>query len=161
MNTKLGDLLSEAQIITDLRATNRWEAVDELIDRLIKIGKVKSERREAIRAAVRKREVAMSTGIGLGVAIPHASTSLVHETITALGRSKSKVNFDALDGQPVSLIILFLVPPGQFQKQLHRMAGFSKLLQKPDFRLALEQAPDAGAMLQIIRGQPPSLPVSP
>jgi len=161
MDTKLGDILSEAQIITDLRATNRWDAIDELIDRLIEIGKVKSKHREAIRSAVRKRESAMSTGIGLGVGIPHASTSLVHETIIALGRSKQRINFDALDGQPVSLVILFIVPPGQFQKHLHRMARISKLLQKPDFRLALEQAPDAGAMLQIIRGEPTSRPASP
>ena len=155
MNTKLGDLLSEAQVITDLWATDRWEAIDELIDHLIRIGKVKSKHREAIRVAVRKRESAMSTGIGLGVAIPHASTNLVHETAIALGRSKQRINFDALDGQPVSLVILFIIPPGQFQKHLQRMARVYKLLQRPDFHLALEQAPDAAAMLQIIRGEPP------
>lgn len=153
MNISPGDILSEAQIITDLRATNHWEAIDELIDHLVKIGKVKSKHREAIRAAIRKRESAMSTGIGLGVGIPHALTNLVHEAITALGRSKQQINFGALDGQPVSLVILFLVPPRQFKKHLHTMIEFGKILQKPDFCKALMQAPDASAMFQIIRGR--------
>jgi mannitol/fructose-specific phosphotransferase system IIA component (Ntr-type) len=63
------------------------------------------------------------------------------------------VNFDALDNQPVNLVMLFLVPQGQFQKHLHTLANIAKLLHKADFRQALEQAPDAQTMLQIIRDQ--------
>jgi mannitol/fructose-specific phosphotransferase system IIA component (Ntr-type) len=94
----------------------------------------------------------MSTGIGFGVGIPHASTSCVRETVTALGRSKQQINFDAADGQPVNLVILFLVPPGQLKKHLHAMIEFVKLIQKPDVHRDLLQAADAGAMFQIIRG---------
>lgn len=147
------DIPSEAQIITDMKATNRWEAIDELVDHLIKTGKLKSEHREAIRTAVRKRDSAMSTGIGAGVGIPHASTSLAREPVIALGRSKQKINFDALDGQPVGLVILFLAPPLQFQKHLQTMVEFSKHLQQPDIHQALMQALDAGAMLKIIMGR--------
>lgn len=150
MNKFPSDILSEAQIITDLKATNRAEAIEELIDHLIKIGRLKSQQREAIKAAVKKREAAMTTGIGAGVGIPHASTSLAREPVIALGRSKQKINFDALDGQPVGLVILFLVPPLQFQKHLQTMVEFSKHLQQPDIHQALMQAPDAVAMLQII-----------
>ncbi len=153
MNKSLGDILSEAQIITDLRATNRWEAIDELINNLVEIGRINPEHRDAITAAVRKRESSMSTGIGLGIGIPHASTDLIHEVAAAFGRSKQRINFDALDGQSVSLVFLFLVPQGQYQKHLHTMTEITKLFQKPDVRQALEQASDAGAMLQIIRKQ--------
>ena len=149
----LGDILTREQIVTDLQATNRWEAIDELINNLVTTGKIKPEHQEAIATVVKKRESSMITGIGFGVGIPHASTDLIHEVVGALGRSKKGVNFDALDSQPVSLVVLFLVPQGQFQKHLHTLANIAKLLHKADFRQALEQAPDADVMLQIIRDQ--------
>lgn len=149
----LGDILSKEQILTDLRAANRWEAIDELIDNLVATGKIKSEHHDAIAAVVKKRESSMSTGIGFGIGIPHASTDLIYEVVGALGRSKKGVNFDALDNQPVNLVMLFLVPQGQFQKHLHTLANIAKLLHRAEFRQALEQAPDADAMLQIIREQ--------
>ena len=149
----LGDILTKAQIITDLRATTRWEAIDELINNLVATGKITPEHHDAIAAVVKKRESSMSTGIGFGIGIPHASTDLINEVVGALGRSKNGVNFDALDNQPVNLVMLFLVPQGQFQKHLHTLANIAKLLHKAEFRQALEQAPDADAMLQIIRSQ--------
>ena len=149
----LGDILSKQQIITDLRATNRWEAIDELINNLVATGKITPNNHEAIAAVVKKRESSMSTGIGFGIGIPHASTDLINEVVGALGRSKKGVNFDALDNQPVNLVMLFLVPQGQFQKHLHTLANIAKLLHKAEFRQALEQAPNADAMLQIVRSQ--------
>ncbi len=149
----LGDILSSDQIITDLRAANRWEAIDELIGKLVATGKIKSKDQEAIAAVVKKRETSMSTGIGFGIGIPHASTDLIAEVVGALGRSKTGVVFDALDNQPVHLVMLFLVPQGQFQKHLHTLANIAKLLHRADFRQALEQAADADAMLKIIREQ--------
>ena len=151
----LGDILSKEQIIPDLRATNRWEAIDELINNLVVTGKITAQNQEAIAAVVKKRESSMSTGIGFGIGIPHASTDLITEVVGALGRSTKGVNFDALDNQPVNLVMLFLVPQGQFQKHLHTLANIAKLLHKADFRQALEQAPDANAMLQIVRSQGP------
>ena len=149
----LGDILGPEQIIPDLQASNRWEAIDELINNLVATNKIKSEHRDAVSAVVKKRESSMSTGIGFGIGIPHASTDLIYEVVGALGRSKKGVNFDALDNQPVNLVMLFLVPQGQFQKHLHTLANIAKLLHKADFRQALEQAPSAEAMLQIIRDQ--------
>jgi fructose-specific phosphotransferase system IIA component len=149
----LGDILGREQIITELKATNRWEAIDELIENLVSTGKIKPEHRDAIAAVVKKRESSMSTGIGFGIGIPHASTDLIYEVVGALGRSRKGVNFDSLDNQPVKLVMLFLVPQGQFQKHLHTLANIAKMLHKSEFRQALEQAPDAEAMLQIIREQ--------
>jgi mannitol/fructose-specific phosphotransferase system IIA component (Ntr-type) len=71
--------------------------------------------------------------------------------VAALGRSQTGINFDALDNQPVKLVMLFLVPQGQFQKHLHTLAGIAKILHKAEFRQAIEQAPDAAAMLQVIK----------
>jgi len=152
MNTKLGDLLSETQIILDLRATDRWEAIDELVANLVQAGNVKPEDRDAVIGAVRKREFSMSTGIGFGVGVPHAASELVRQPVAAFGRSKKKINFDSLDGKPVSLVILFLIPRGQIQQHLHTMSGIARLMQKPDLREALESAPDASTILQLIKG---------
>lgn len=149
----LGDILSREQIVPDLLATDRWQAIDELINNLVTTGKIKPEHREAITAVVRKRESSMSTGIGFGIGIPHASTDLIYEVVGALGRSKAGVDFNALDSQPVRLVMLFLVPQGQFQKHLHTLANIAKMLHKSDFRQALEQAPDADSMLAIIKEQ--------
>src|SRR5215204_7661681 len=149
----LGDILTKDQIITDLKATNRWEAIDELINNLVATGKIKPEHHDAIAAVVKKRESSMSTGIGFGIGIPHASTDLIYEVVGALGRSRKGVNFDALDNQPVNLVMLFLVPQGQFQKHLHTLAEIAKLLHKKEFRKALEDAPSGAAMYQAIKAQ--------
>ena len=149
----LGDILGPEQIIPEMSAGNRWEAIDELIKNLVTTGKIKPENLEAISAVVKKRESSMSTGIGFGIGIPHASTDLIYEVTGALGRSKKGISFDALDNQPVNLVVLFLVPQGQFQKHLHTLAHIAKLLHRAEFRQALEQAPNAGAMLNIIRDQ--------
>ena len=149
----LGDILSPAQIIPEMQAANRWEAIDELLTNLISTAKIKPEHREQIAAVVKKRESSMSTGIGFGIGIPHASTDLIYEVVGALGRSRKGVNFDALDNQPVNLVMLFLVPQGQFQKHLHTLASIAKLLHNKEFRQALEAAPNSEAMYAIIKGQ--------
>jgi fructose-specific phosphotransferase system IIA component len=149
----LGDILTPEQIKADLQATNRWEAIDELINRLVDCARIKPEDRDAIVAVVKKREGSMSTGIGFGIGIPHASTDLIYDVVGAFGRSKKGVNFDALDNQPVNLVMLFLVPQGQFQKHLHTLARIAKLLHKKEFRQALETAPDAEAMYNIIKSE--------
>ena len=147
----LGDILNEDHINPDLQASTRWEAIDELISLLVTRGKINPENREQIAAVVKKRENSMSTGIGFGIGIPHASTDLIYDVIGAFGRSKKGVQFDALDNQPVKLVMLFLVPQGQFQKHLHTLANIAKLLHNKDFRAALENAPDAAAMMRIIK----------
>jgi mannitol/fructose-specific phosphotransferase system IIA component (Ntr-type) len=93
----------------------------------------------------------MSTGIGFGIGIPHASTDLIPEVVGALGRSAKGISFDALDNQPVNLVMLFLVPQGQFQKHLHTLASIAKLLHIKEFRQELEQAQDSDAMFVVIR----------
>ena len=148
---ELADILTKDQILADLQATDRWLAIDELVNNLVTTGKIQPQNRDAIAAAVKKRETSMSTGIGFGIGIPHASTDLIPEVVGALGRSRTGVNFDALDNQPVNLVMLFLVPQGQFQKHLHTLANIAKLLHKADFRQALENAPDAETMLKNIR----------
>ena len=149
----LGDILGSSNILPDMQAADRWQAIDELIETLVASGKIQPQHREAIATVVKKRENSMSTGIGFGIGIPHASTDLIPEVIAALGRSRTGINFDALDNQPVNLVMLFLVPQGQFQKHLHTLASIAKVLHKAEFRQAIDQAPSSEAMLQVIKDQ--------
>lgn len=146
----LAEILQEQQIVTEMKATDRWEAIEELIDRLISAGKLDPDSRSAVIEVVKKRESSMSTGIGFGIGIPHASTPLITEVVGAFGRSADGVDFDALDNRPVNLILLFLVPQGQFQKHLHTLANIAKLLHNAELRTSLEEATDAAAIMEII-----------
>ena len=73
----LDDFFGPKPIVFDLRAENRWEAINELINHLVANHKIKAEHSGVIVESVRKRESSMSTGIGFGIGIPHASTNLV------------------------------------------------------------------------------------
>ena len=150
----MADILTREQIIEELKATNRWEAIEELVNCLAACGRIRPEHREAVAAVVRKRETSMSTGIGFGIGIPHASTDLITEVVGAFGRSAGGVNFDALDNQPVKLVMLFLVPQGQFQKHLHTLANIAKMLHRKEFRYALETAANAEDMVRIMQEKP-------
>jgi mannitol/fructose-specific phosphotransferase system IIA component (Ntr-type) len=130
----LNDFLGPKPIVIELLAENRWQAIDELISCLVTHGKIKPEDRDAIVACVKKRESSMSTGIGFGIGIPHASTDLVSEVVGAIGRSRKGIPFEALDFKPVHLVMLFLIPQGQFQKHLHTLSNLAKLLHNRDFR---------------------------
>ncbi len=146
----LADILSPAQIIPEMRATDRWQAIDELVHQLVIAGRIPPEHQQDIAAVIKKREQSMSTGIGFGVGIPHAVSDLISEVVGVLGRSSAGMQFEALDNQPVRLVILFLVPQGQFQKHLHTLSNIAKNLHNADFRNALATAPDAEAIFRVI-----------
>ena len=147
----LKDVLTEELIVPDMEATDRWEAIEELIDHMVTCGKIAAEHREAIVQVVRKREQSMSTGIGFGVGLPHASTDLIEEVVGVFGRSTKGIEFDALDNKPVNLVLLFLVPQGKFQQHLNTLANIAKVLQDGRLRQALGEAVSATEMGRILR----------
>jgi mannitol/fructose-specific phosphotransferase system IIA component (Ntr-type) len=128
------DFFGPAVSVVDLRAQDRWQAIEELLNHLVDTRKIQLLHRDSIAESVRKRELSMSTGIGFGIGIPHTSTTLVSEVVTIVGRSRKGIQFDALDSKPVHLVFLFLVPAGDFQKHVHVLAKVAKLLHRPGFR---------------------------
>lgn len=153
----LTDIVKDVeQILSEMKATTRWEAIDELIDLLVKTGKLSEDHRATVTEAVKERESSMSTGIGLGIAIPHArpdviSENVIREPVGAFGRSSKGINFDSLDNQPVNLVMLFLVPQGQKQKHLSILANIAKILHDREFRSRLEKASTPADILRVIR----------
>jgi mannitol/fructose-specific phosphotransferase system IIA component (Ntr-type) len=145
----LASLLSEDQIIPEMTATDRWQALEEIVGYLVAEGHLDAAHREEATAALRHREETMSTGIGFGIAIPHASCDAVKEVTACFGRSKQGIDFESLDGKPVHCIVLFLVPKDQFQTHLRTLAAIAKFLNDPVVRGELAAAPDAPAILKI------------
>ena len=149
----LANLLSESQIIPEMASKERWEAIRELVDLLVEAGKVDKSDREDVLECIRQREETMSTGIGFGIAIPHASSAKVGEVVAAFGRSTSGIPFESLDGESVNFIVLFVVPKDQFQTHLRTLAAIAKFLNDKTVREELSKAPSSAAILQVFENR--------
>ena len=145
----LGNLLSVDQILPEMQSKERWSAIVELVDLLVKQRQVKPEDREVVLAVLRQREETMSTGIGFGIAIPHASSDRVDKVVAAFGRSTTGIEFDSLDNAPVKFIVLFVVPKDQFQTHLRTLAAIAKFLNDRSVRERLATAASAEEILAI------------
>ena len=147
----LASLLSAEQIIPAMTTTERWPAIVELIDLLVSLDKIKGADRESILASLKQREETMSTGIGFGIAIPHASSDRLDEVVAAFGRSTGGIEFDALDNAPVKFVVLFIVPKNQFQTHLRTLASIAKFLNDRAVRERLASAKSAEEILSIFQ----------
>ena len=145
----LASLLSEELIIPEMVATDRWHAIEEIVNRLVEEGQLDITHRDEAIVSLRHREETMSTGIGFGIAIPHASCNAVPEVTACFGRSKAGIDFESLDNKPVHFIVLFLVPRDQFQTHLRTLAAIAKFLNDPAVRSDLAEASDAKAILSV------------
>ena len=145
----LGNLLSQDQILPEMQATERWSAIVELVDLLVAKSQIKPADRDVVLAALRAREETMSTGIGFGIAIPHASSDRVDKVVAAFGRSSKGIEFDALDNAPVRFVVLFVVPKDQFQTHLRTLAAIAKFLNDRAVRERLGTAASATEILGI------------
>lgn len=146
----LMDLLSEDVIEPSLSATTRDAALAELIDLLVETGNLSREARDRALAAVIAREERQSTGLGAGVAIPHGTCADVDEVVAALGIHRAGVPFEAIDGQPVRLVILLLVPPNLLQAHIRTLAGIARVLNDSSLREQLIASASAQELLDLL-----------
>lgn len=96
------------------------------------------------------REKLGSTGFGNGIAIPHCRLEDCHQAIGALLQLDGKIDFDALDGQPVDLIFVLLVPQEATEQHLQILKMLAGKLDRADLREALRAAPDAEALYRVM-----------
>jgi phosphotransferase system HPr (HPr) family protein len=150
----LASLLSADQIIPEMKATEHWSAIVELIDLLESLGRIETGDRESILASLKQRQEEMSTGIGFGVALPHASSDRIEEVVAAFGRSSQGIDFDALDNAPVKFVVLYIVPKNQRQTHLRSLASIAKFLNDRSVRESLATAESADEIFAIFRDRP-------
>ena len=151
----LANLLSADQIVPDMKAKGRWEAIAELVELLVGTGKIRAEDREQVLESIKQREQTMSTGIGFGIAIPHASSDKVADVVASFGRSTSGIEFDSLDALPVFFVVLFVVPKDQFQTHLRTLAAIAKFRNDKAVRDELGKAQNADQILQVFENRSP------
>jgi mannitol/fructose-specific phosphotransferase system IIA component (Ntr-type) len=134
--------------VLDLRATTKGDALVEICRALGKTSEVADP--AAFEKAVLERERVMSTGIGLGIAVPHAKVASVKDFVVALGRSRAGIEFQSLDGKPVHLVVLIAGPEDRQARYLQILASVTLRLKEERVRRALLDAPDAKAMIAIL-----------
>ena len=144
----LASLLTVEQIVSEMQATERWPAIVELVEHLEKQKMVSGDDREAILEALHLREEQTSTGIGSGVAIPHAFSN---KLVAVFGRSGEGIDFEAIDNAPVRFIVLFMVPEAQYHTHLRTLAAIAKTLTNGQIRERLAKAKDSEAILKILQ----------
>lgn len=148
---RITELLTSSTVILNLQAKTKAAAIDELVNKLNEAGKLtdKAKFKEAILA----REAQSTTGIGEGIAIPHAKTSAVKVPAIAFGRSKEGVDYEALDGQPSHLFFMIAAPEGANNAHLETLSRLSSMLMNPAFRSKIENASTVNDVLAAIDEQ--------
>ncbi|WP_160036200.1 PTS fructose transporter subunit IIABC [Paenibacillus sp. An7] len=128
---RITDLMIKDVMIMDLKATTKAEAIDELIASLNKSGRINDP--DLFKEAIYKREEQSSTGIGGGIAMPHAKTKAVNEPTVVFAKSKAGIDYDSLDGAPAHVFFMIAAPEGAGNTHLRTLAALSKLLIDADF----------------------------
>lgn len=144
---KVSELLKPEFIIPDLKGETKEEVINELIDLFKSDPRI--EDIEKVRSAVIEREKIMSTGVGKGFAIPHGKTNAVKEIIGAFGRIKDGVDYEALDGNPVTLVFLLVGKDNLISTHIKLLSRISRLMNKDDFRHRLIWAENSDEILKL------------
>ncbi|EHT1784418.1 PTS sugar transporter subunit IIA [Staphylococcus pseudintermedius] len=145
---RITELLTKETIAMDLSATTKDGVIDELAQQLNQAGKL--NQLDDYIAAIHKREQQSSTGIGEGIAIPHAKVEAVKTPAIAFGKSKAGVDYDSLDMQPAHLFFMIAAPATGAQTHLDALAKLSSVLMDENVRQALLEADSPEAVLAII-----------
>ena len=149
----LSEVLREKTVKMRLRAMDKTHAIEELVDKLIEAGEIPMVLRGHVLDIVMEREKSTTTGVGNGVAIPHGGTERIPNVVGTLGLAPNGINFECRDGLPSTIIVLLVIPRKSFQDHIHTMASVSRVLSNPSLRSALLSAPDAAAVLKLIKDQ--------
>ncbi|WP_088103229.1 PTS fructose transporter subunit IIABC [Halalkalibacter urbisdiaboli] len=132
---RISELLKRDTMLLDLKATEKEAVIDELVDKLDKAGRLND--RNAYKEAILKREEQSTTGIGEGIAIPHAKTAAVKTPAIAFGRSQKGVEYQALDNQPSFLFFMIAASEGANNEHLETLSRLSTFLMDENFRRKL------------------------
>lgn len=136
------DLLIKDAMIMDLQATTKKAAIDEMVQKMYDAGRISDI--DVYKEGILNRESQTSTGLGDGIAMPHAKNSAVKEATVLFAKSKNGVDYESLDGQPTYLFFMIAAPEGANDTHLQALAALSRLLIDPDFvaKLKTAETPD-------------------
>jgi PTS system nitrogen regulatory IIA component len=149
----LSDLIPNGGVAVELGASSRKQALQAMSDIAADLTGLNAR---DIFDAVLQRERLGSTGVGQGVAIPHARLPGVKEVVGVFARLRTPVDFESIDGRPADLIFMLIAPDDAGAEHLKALARVSRLLRREDVRQRLRAAPDADAVHAVLAGEPAS-----
>lgn len=149
VSLRASDLLVLERVRVPLRAASKRAVLAELVDVLVDSLGLAAERDEVLRAVL-ERETVLSTGIGGGVALPHAKHNRLDGLAMAAGSSREPIDFEALDGRPVRLFFLLLGPDSAAGAHVRALSRVSRIVQDESLRGRLVAATDGEHFLRIL-----------
>ncbi len=132
---QLTDILKPECVVVPLKAIEKYQAISAMIDVLAEQGCISDYK--AVFKAVTERESVRSTGVGQGFAIPHGKTRTVNNLVMAIGRLAEPIDFESIDGQPVTIIVLLISPAEQTGPHIQALARISRMMTDKQFRDSL------------------------
>ena len=148
---KIGTYFNSLDIIPSLVSTTKDDVLMELVAKLV--ARHSAIDREEVLHLLLERELLGSTGIGGGIAIPHAKLRIGGDPLVVFGRSTKGITYDALDGKPVTLFFLLIADENSFDLYLKLLARISRLLKDRTLRVRLLEAAGADSLYDIIQEQ--------
>lgn len=145
------DILSPDCIKAPLVSGEKKGVIDELVDLLAAAKKVADA--GALKEAVWTREQTRTTGIGHGLAIPHGKCAGMTSLAMAIGKPATPMDFQAIDGQPVRLVVLLASPPDRTSDHIQALARISRLMTMDDFREKIYAAETSQQIYDLLKGQ--------
>jgi PTS system fructose-specific IIC component len=149
LQVRLEEYAAPERIALDLEARDKQELLQQLVDRLVDGGQVRDG--AGLMGELLKREQVMSTGIGGGIAIPHALATDIEDLALVFARTKTPMDFQALDSEPVDLVFMLVGPKNASSVYVKLLARVSRLLQNEAFKDRLRQAKRAEEVLEAFR----------
>jgi len=147
----LTQILQPDCIKVPVESRNKETVITELVDLLDANGLLLN--RDNVLDAVLIREQVQSTGTGAGIAIPHAKCDAVKELVMTIGISYEPIEFDSIDGKPVTIIILLVSPAKQTGPHIQTLATISRLMLNEEFRQKLEKVTCPDEVYELLNNQ--------
>ena len=145
------DILSPECICSPLTAVDKQDVINELVDSLVESGQVSDA--ESLKNAVWTREQTRTTGIGHGLAIPHGKCASMKHLAIAIGKPAQPIDFEAIDSQPVQLVVLLASPPDKTGDHIQALAHISRLMNDAKFREEIYKTNSRAEIYELISSQ--------
>ncbi|MCK4909767.1 MAG: PTS sugar transporter subunit IIA [Planctomycetes bacterium] len=148
---KFSDFIIRGTVIKELKNNDKKDVIQEMVETIKSVYKLTTPKTAEIVEALMKREKIGSTGIGHGVAVPHAKIPGLKTVLGAFGRSRDGIDFNAIDGAPVNLVFTILAPPDRAEANLQALQRVSQSIRQANFCKFLKEAKDIKEIVEIFK----------
>jgi PTS system fructose-specific IIC component/PTS system nitrogen regulatory IIA component len=145
----LTEVFTPEFIKCDLKGSTKDAVFEEMVDHFCHV--TQKDVKKDVVAALQEREARMSTGVQHGIAIPHGKTAAIERIFGVLGVSRGGIEYDAMDGEPVHLILMIIAPPVEAKTHLQMLQRMANFLHRPSFYTDIISAEDPDTVYAVIK----------